>query len=162
MVFSLLLVHCGSKAANKPAPKEPQTSDVPRVTYVTWVEVGDGEQFWSTIKLNDKNVALIGTEVCPPCHIAKDWWESKVSPPGWQFVYWQLGQSDDLLTRSIKEVFQNLQDRDHLTVPYLSIIEDARDPKRIKEITATFSNLEGCTHEADKFLLMHPQGIIHF
>ncbi len=161
MVFSLLLVQCGSKAATQTQPKEPSTADVAKVTHVTWVEVNDGAQFWSTIKLNDKNVALIGTETCPPCHIVKDWWESKVAPPGWQFVYWQLGIDDDPLTRSFKEIFQNLQARNNLNVPYLSIIEDAYDPKKIKEITATFSALQGCTSEANKFLIMHPQGTIH-
>ncbi|MDF1497443.1 MAG: hypothetical protein P1P90_05290 [Patescibacteria group bacterium] len=162
MVFSLLLVQCGTKAATQSKPKEPQAVDAPKVTYVTWIEVGDGEQFWSTIKQNDKNVALIGTEVCPPCHVAKDWWESKISPPGWQFVYWQLGPSDDLLTKSFKEIFKNLQAQNNLSLPYLSIIEDAHDPKKIKEITATFRDLEGCTSEANKFLIMHPQGTIHF
>jgi hypothetical protein len=162
MVFSLLLVQCGSKAATQLPPKEPQAGDATKITYVTWIEVEDGEQFWSTINLNNKNVALIGTEICPPCEATKSWWESRLVPPGWQFVYWRIGRQDDLLTNSFQQVFLKMQKQDNLTLPYLSIIEDAENPQKIKKITATFRSYSGCTHEADNFLRMHPQGTIHF
>jgi hypothetical protein len=160
--FSLFFLHCGGEIANAPPPVEPSKKTTPKATHVSWVEVRDGNQFWSTLKLNDKNVALIGTEVCPPCNAAKSWWERKVAPPGWQFVYWRLGPTDDLLTRTFKDIFRNLQERDNLMLPYLSIIEDATDPSKVKAITATFHDLNGCTNEANDFLLMHPQGTIHF
>lgn len=129
---------------------------------VSWIEVKTGDKFWDVLKTNNKNVALIGTEICPPCELAKAWWEEQIAPPGWQFVYWQLNSTNDYLTRSFKRIFLELERKDNLTLPYLSIIEDIGDPRRNKKITETFSSYTDCTVGANKFLLMHPQGIIHF
>jgi hypothetical protein len=164
---SLFFLNCGAtQAINPNPPKEstgPPTTKQTQPTHVSWVEVKDGYQFWSTIKLNDRNVALIGNEYCPPCVVVKSWWEEKIAPPGWQFVYWRLGHSNDLLSQTFKDIFRDLQKSETLKLPYLSIIEDdAADPTKLKAITATFGNLTGCTQDANEFLIMYPQGTRHF
>mgnify|MGYP000925832640 CR=1 FL=1 len=153
---------CGGAGGVDPPPATASAKSKASPQIVTWIQVGNGEQFWQTIKQNDKNVALIGTEICPPCEAAKAWWESRRVPPGWQFVYWRIGRQDDLLTNSFRQVFLKLQNQDNLTLPYLSIIEDAEDPQKIKKITATFRSFGGCTREADDFLRMHPHGTLRF
>jgi len=155
-------IGCVSHASDIPPPKAPQRTEAPKKARVTWVEVRTGNEFWSSIKHSERTVALIGGDYCGLCDIAKNWWESRYALPGWQYVYWRVGNSDDLLTRSFKEVFRDLQQKDNLRLPYMSIIEESADPKKMVSITQTFSYLEGCTREANKFLTMHPQGTVHF
>jgi len=163
IVFSLFFVNCGgTQVINAAPPQESTSPPTPTSSRVSWVKVNDGNQFWTTINSNDRNMALIGTEYCPPCEMVKVWWETKIAPPGWQFVYWQLNNSRDPLTRHIKGIFRELQEKDVLMVPYLSVIESAGDPRRKKSITETFRDFEECTVGANKFLLMHPQGTLTF
>ncbi|MBD3281522.1 hypothetical protein GF391_02135 [Candidatus Uhrbacteria bacterium] len=166
-LFALFFLGCAGIAKQgqpaSPAPEPVAKRSVKRKTgKVVWVEVASGNHFWKTLKSSDKNVALIGTEICPPCKLAKAWWEEQIAPPGWQFVYWQLTNTDDYLTRSFKQIFLKLEQKDNLTLPYLSIIEGVGDPQREKKITETFSSFTNCTVGANKFLLMHPQGTVYF
>ncbi len=164
-VFGLCLffTNCAATQPQKsPDVQKRTTKQEASIERVVWIEVESGNEFWSTLKQSDLNVALIGTEICPPCKIAKHWWEEKIAPPGWQFVYWQLGPQDDILTRHIKDVFRNLQQKDNLELPYLSIIEKSANPAKQQSITVTFRSLSGCTKEAQEFLVMHPHGTIRF
>lgn len=163
-VFALFFFNCAGPVQEPPvvARKTPTREASQQTKRVHWVEVQNGNEFWVAVTSKERNLALIGTEYCQPCKLVKAWWEEKFAPPGWQFVYWQLNYSDDILTRKMKNIFRSLQESDNLTVPYLSVIEGAGDPHRSKKITETFRAFEGCTAEANKFLLMHPQGTIEF
>lgn len=162
VVASATLLGCAARQSTAPAK-----TDVSPPVPVRWREIGTEKEFWRAIYDHPRVIVLFGTRWCGPCHVVKQWWETRSAPSSWAFVSWEVKNEEDYTPRveAVIGAFGSAAGTlpiGTLRLPVISAIEGARPGAPIKDVVSMgFTGYDECTVALSSWLSFRPSGAKH-
>ncbi|PIT88681.1 MAG: hypothetical protein COU29_02850 [Candidatus Magasanikbacteria bacterium CG10_big_fil_rev_8_21_14_0_10_36_32] len=105
-----------------------------------WKKIHRAKEFWTTIYDQPKNIVLFGTENCGWCRTTENWWNQNGGIEGWQFVDWNLMNTDNEKTeeefdKTLQDIYYTLNPKDSpIAFPTCAMLTNAAPGKLLTEI----------------------------